>query len=72
MSVVVFTIQVGVPGAGLYSPLAVVELPNGTGEADFVLTTPNFYVVTRYNWSAFYALAVLELGQAVARNLGRA
>jgi len=22
--------------------------------------------VTRYNWSAYYALAVIELGQAVA------
>ncbi|ARU04807.1 lytic murein transglycosylase B [Comamonas serinivorans] len=68
------SVGVAVPAAAsaLGTPLAVVELPNGTGEADFVLTTPNFYVVTRYNWSAFYALAVLELGQAVARNLGRA
>ena len=62
-----------VPAAAsaLNAPLALVELPNGNGAADYVLGTPNFYVVTRYNWSAFYALAVIELGQAVARNLGR-
>ena len=54
------------------APLALIELPNGNGSPDHVLGTPNFYVVTRYNWSAFYALAVIELGQAVARNLGRA
>jgi membrane-bound lytic murein transglycosylase B len=58
--------------SALDAPLALVELLNGNDGADYVLATPNFYVITRYNWSAFYALAVIELGQAVARNLGRA
>jgi membrane-bound lytic murein transglycosylase B len=32
-----------------------------------VAGTENFYVVTRYNWSSYYAMAVIELGQAVAQ-----
>jgi len=27
--------------------------------------------VTRYNWSSYYAMAVIELGQAVAQRMGR-
>jgi membrane-bound lytic murein transglycosylase B len=46
-------------------PLALVELQNGTDEPSYVAGTENFYVITRYNWSSFYALGVIELGQAV-------
>ncbi|HEY0957363.1 MAG TPA: lytic murein transglycosylase B [Roseateles sp.] len=47
-------------------PMAVIELQNGPKKPTTVLLgTENFWVVTRYNWSAYYALAVIELGQAV-------
>ena len=31
--------------------------------------TENFYAITRYNWSSYYAMAVIELGQTVARDM---
>ncbi|NKE65204.1 lytic murein transglycosylase B [Ramlibacter sp. RBP-2] len=48
-------------------PLALVELQNGDAEPSYVAGTENFYVITRYNWSSYYAMAVIELGQEVRR-----
>ncbi|MEI8265997.1 MAG: lytic murein transglycosylase B [Betaproteobacteria bacterium] len=47
--------------------LALVELQNGDAAPSFVAGTSNFYAVTRYNWSSYYAMAVIELGQAVRK-----
>jgi membrane-bound lytic murein transglycosylase B len=47
-------------------PLALVELQNGDDAPSYVAGTENFYAITRYNWSSYYAMAVIELGQAVA------
>jgi membrane-bound lytic murein transglycosylase B len=47
--------------------MAVIELHNGGEPSTLLLGTENFWVVTRYNWSAYYALAVIELGEAVGR-----
>ena len=51
-------------------PLALIELQNGTSPASYVAGTENFYVITRYNWSSYYAMAVIELGRAVAHEVG--
>jgi membrane-bound lytic murein transglycosylase B len=48
-------------------PLALVMLENGGREPSYVAGTQNFYAVTRYNWSSYYALAVIELGEAVRK-----
>jgi membrane-bound lytic murein transglycosylase B len=49
--------------------MALIELQNGDAPAQYVLGTDNFYTITRYNWSSYYAMAVIELGQAVAESM---
>jgi membrane-bound lytic murein transglycosylase B len=48
-------------------PLALIELQNGESAPSYVAGTENFYAITRYNWSSYYAMAVIELGQEIAR-----
>ena len=59
--------EVRVLGADSYErPLALIELKNGSsGPTEYIAGTENFYAITRYNWSAFYALSVIELGREV-------
>lgn len=47
-------------------PLALIELLNGEAAPSYVAGTQNFYALTRYNASSYYAMAVIELAQAVA------
>lgn len=60
-------------GAALQHPgkLALVELQNGEAAPSYVAGTDNFYAITRYNWSSYYAMAVIELGQEVAQEMAR-
>ena len=53
-------------------PLALVELQNGGDAAQYIAGTENFYVITRYNQSSYYAMAVIELAREVKEALARA
>jgi membrane-bound lytic murein transglycosylase B len=57
------------PTPAMHSPskLALVELQNGDAAPSYVAGTSNFYAVTRYNWSSYYAMAVIDLGAAVKK-----
>ncbi|MGN6526295.1 MAG: lytic murein transglycosylase B [Burkholderiaceae bacterium] len=52
--------------------LALVKLENGDDPPTYVAGTANFYVVTRYNWSSYYAMAVLSLGDELKREMALA
>ena len=47
------------------SLLALIELQNGDAAASYVAGTSNSYAITRYNWSSYYAMAVVDLGTAI-------
>lgn len=47
-------------------PWAVQMLENGAAPPLYLLTAHNFWVLTRYNRSSYYALAVLQLGERLA------
>jgi membrane-bound lytic murein transglycosylase B len=47
-------------------PLALVDLPNGDDAPSYYLGAQNFFTITRYNRSSFYAMAVFELARQLA------
>lgn len=46
--------------------LALIELKNGDAAPSYIVGTQNFYAITRYNWSSYYATSVNDLGEEVA------
>lgn len=52
--------------------LALVLLQNGSDAPTLVAGTSNFYAITRYNQSSYYAMAVIQLGEVVSREAMRA
>lgn len=46
-------------------PLMLVDLVNADAPPDYVIGTGNFYAITRYNRSFLYAMAVIELAEAL-------
>lgn len=50
-----------------WEKFALVELQNGNNPSDYFIGSRNFYVLTRYDRSAYYAMAVIELGEAVEK-----
>lgn len=58
------------PGLSLDRPAAVLKL-DGQGKPDYWLTFDNFYVITRYNRSPKYAMAVLQLSEEIRKGLDR-
>ncbi|RKP52097.1 lytic murein transglycosylase B [Trinickia fusca] len=52
------------------TPVAVVDLPTPAQPTEYMLGLQNFYVLTRYNRSFFYALAVYQLGERVKAHMG--
>ncbi|MGQ0709092.1 MAG: lytic murein transglycosylase B [Rhodoferax sp.] len=50
-------------------PLALVQLHNADAAPSYVAGTANFHTITRYNWSSYYAMAVIALGEAARQAL---
>ncbi|MFC4277753.1 lytic murein transglycosylase B [Achromobacter aloeverae] len=52
------------------APLGVVDLPEeSAGTAEYRTATPNFFAITQYNHSYFYAASVADLAEAVRQRM---
>jgi membrane-bound lytic murein transglycosylase B len=46
-------------------PFGLIDLQNGVEPTEYWLATNNFFAITKYNRSYFYAMSVIDLGRAV-------
>ncbi len=58
--------DLSIAGLSHVGPLALIELQMGGAAPVYVAGTKNFYTVTRYNQSSYYAMAVIEFAQTLA------
>jgi membrane-bound lytic murein transglycosylase B len=56
------TTRVSLPASG---PYGLVDLQNGADPTEYWVANNNFFAITNYNRSYFYAMSVIELGRAV-------
>jgi membrane-bound lytic murein transglycosylase B len=56
------TARVGLPAGRRYG---LVDLQNGADPTEYWVANDNFFAITNYNRSYFYAMSVIELGRAV-------
>jgi membrane-bound lytic murein transglycosylase B len=61
------TTQVTLPANRLYG---LVDLQNGAEPTEYWVASDNFFAITNYNRSYFYAMSVIELGRAVRLSRG--
>jgi membrane-bound lytic murein transglycosylase B len=61
------TTQVTLPEGRLYG---LVDLQNGAEPTEYWVANDNFFAITHYNRSYFYAMSVIELGRAVRLSRG--
>ena len=48
-----------------------IDLQNGSEATEYSLATNNFFAITQYNRSYFYAMSVIDLGKAVRQARSR-
>jgi membrane-bound lytic murein transglycosylase B len=54
--------HVSLPANG---PYGLVDLQNGAEPTEYWVANNNFFAITNYNRSYFYAMSVIELGRAI-------
>ena len=61
------------PSAGTPLTLnySLVDLQNGAEATEYWLGAPNFFVITHYNRSYFYAMSVVEMARAITEARGK-
>ncbi|MFC0250788.1 lytic murein transglycosylase B [Massilia consociata] len=60
--------ETALPAGRLYG---LVDLQNGAEPTEYWAADDNFFAITKYNRSYFYAMSVIELGRAVSASRGR-
>ncbi|MDQ1833412.1 lytic murein transglycosylase B [Massilia scottii] len=58
----------GVTSSAILPPsqrYGLIDLPNGSDPTEYRIATDNFFAITQYNRSYFYAMSVIELGRAI-------